>query len=338
MKTKITFYWIMLFINISVNAQNFINNYSFEQYTQCPDNLNEISYSIGWKSYYATPEYYNVCATNPNVSVPHNAYGSYQLPLTGVAYAGFYAYWSPIYGNGHKNIREHIGRQLASPLVIGTKYYVSFKVSLADNSATMGSANCACNNLGIKFSTMPYNIYADSANSSPLVNNFAHIFETTLITDTVNWTTVAGSFIADSAYDYLIIANFFKDANTDTLLFKPSQIYCFAYYYVDDVCISTDALTCGLTDISEIQLENAIKIFPNPFCISTTIEIDDKFKFNICEAILYNILGVELKHYEMKNSELTIERDDLPEGMYFLKINIDKQFFTQKLIITNLNK
>ncbi len=310
-------------------AQNLVPNYSFEQYTQCPDNENEVSYSTGWKSYYASPDYYNVCATNPWVSIPYNIGSSYQPAATGAAYCGFYAYWSPISGNGYINLREHIGRQLASPMQIGTKYYVSFKVSLAYNG---WSADCATNNIGMKFSSVPYDIYADSAGSSPLVNNFAHIYDTTLISDTVNWTTISGSFVADSTYNYLIIANFFKDANTDTVLLNfPSQTYCFAYYYVDDIYVSTQPLS----NIIENDFENAVSIYPNPFSNSTTLKFNDDFHFNSCKVTLYDILGKEIKNYEMKSNELNIERDGLPEGIYFLKIQYNNNFLNHKLLITN---
>ena len=294
---------------------------------------NQVSYSIGWKSYYASPDYYNVCATNPWVSIPYNIGGSYQQTATGSAYSGFYAYWSPTFSGGVCcNMREHIGRQLPAPLVIGTKYFVSFKVSLAFNN---NSASCATNNLGIKFSTVPYDIYADSAGSSPLANNFAHIYDTTLIADTVNWTTIKGSFIADSAYNYLILGNFFKDANTDTLILSTSYLWCYSYYYVDDICVSTNSLTCDLTSVNETQLQNLVEINPNPFSNTTTLKLDDGFYFNSCKVTLYDIFGEEIKNYEMKSNELKIERGELPEGIYFLRIQVDNILFTQKLLITN---
>jgi len=317
-----------------VKAQNLVPNYSFEQYSQCPDNENQISYSIGWKSYYATPDYFNICATGAIASIPYNWVGSYQPPLSGSsAYAGFFAYWSGVFSGGGSNLREHIGRQLLSPLVVGVKYFVSFKVSLA--ASTGANANCACNNIGIKFSTVPYDLYADSSGSSPLVNNFAQIYDSTLISDTVNWTTISGSFIADSAYNYLIIANFFKDINTDTLIIFPFQNYCYSYYYVDDICVSTNSFTCITTGVNEIQLQDIVKIYPNPFSNSTTLKFNDSLHFNSYKVTLYDAMGKEIKNYEMKSSELKIERNGLPEDIYFLKILINNNSFFQKLLITN---
>lgn len=330
MKKNLLFF--LIFCSSFLQAQNLVPNYSFEQYLQCPDNENEISYSIGWKSYYATPDYYNVCATNPWVSIPNNLGGSYQPTTTGNAYCGFYAYWSPTFSGGLPNLREYIGRQLASPLVVGQKYFVSFKVSLAFNN---NSASCATNNLGIKFSTIPYDLYADSSGSSILANNIAHIYDTTLISDTVNWTTIRGSFIADSTYNYLIIGNFFKDVNTDTLILSNSYIWCYSYYYVEDICVSTDSLTCDGASVNEIQLQNVVKIYPNPFSASTTIKLNDGFCINNCYVKLYDMVGEELRNYKMKNNELQIERDGLTNGIYFLHIQFGNYKIIQKLIITN---
>src|SRR3972149_4387494 len=133
---------IFIVFSSSALAQNLVSNYSYEAYSQCPDNENQMSYSIGWGSYYGTPDYFHNCALNSNVSIPYNWAGSYQQPLPGSsAYAGFFAYWSGTFSGGYPNMREHIGRQLSSPLIIETKYYVTFKVSLA--MSTGGNANCA---------------------------------------------------------------------------------------------------------------------------------------------------------------------------------------------------
>jgi OmpA-OmpF porin, OOP family len=325
--------YIFLFFSSSLVAQNLVPNYSFEQYIQCPFDENQVAFSIGWKSYYATPDYFNACATNPELSVPYNFYGSYQPPANGVAYSGFYAYWSPAFAGGTKNFREHIGRQLLSPLTIGQKYFASFKVSLVFNTFGIGKEHCATNNLGIKFSTVPYDIYADSTSGSPLVNNFAHIHTTSLITDTINWTLISGSFVADSSYDYFIIGNFFTDANTDTVILLPSQDYCYAYYYIDDICISTDSLTCGITSVNKLQLQNTINIYPNPFSNSAILEFSNGLYLNNNKVALYDMMGNNIRNYEMKGDKLKIERNGLSQGVYLIKL--DNYFLTQKLLITN---
>ncbi len=323
------------FLLLTCTAQNLVPNPSFEQYSQCPDGEGEISYSIGWESYYGTPDYFNACASNPEFSVPYNLNGSYQPSPNGVAYAGFYAYWSPAFSGGGKNLREHIGRQLSSPLVIGTKYYVSFKVSMAFNN---NSASCACNNIGIKFSTVSYaNTYVDSSGCSPLTNNFAPIYDTSLISDTINWTTIQGSFVADSNYIYVVIGNFFKDTNTDTLIFPTSPQYhwCYSYYYVDDIYVSTEP-----ENVIENDFETSVSMYPNPFTAFTEITIQGINSNENISIEIYDLLGNKKEvindiaennnKYEVK---IKIERGNLSEGIYLLKIKADNKIFTNKLII-----
>src|SRR4051812_45907254 len=62
-----------------------------------------------------------------------------------------------------------------------------------------------------------------------------------------------------------MLGNFFDDLNTDTL-----QMYgtwnCFSYYFLDNVCVSTDSLfTLTWTGIKNIDdKENCFVVYPNP--------------------------------------------------------------------------
>ena len=81
---------------------------------------------------------------------------------TGNAYCGLVTFVDP--SNG-VNIREYIGAQLASPLVIGTKYYVSFKTCLSegDCDGSTGTAfdfNIATNKIGVKFITYNFPFFS----------------------------------------------------------------------------------------------------------------------------------------------------------------------------------
>ena len=220
-------------------------------------------------------------------------------------------------------IAEYIGVQLLSPLETGTKYYVSFKANLAlNNNHTF---NQATNNLGILFSTVPY------SNSNPLLaNNFAHIYSTSVITDTINWTTISGSFIADSVYKYLIIGRFFDDSHTiivqmqDTLNWGRQ-----AYYYIDNVYVSTNPME----GIVEQDLKERIYVYPNPFTDSTIIELNNSNSFNDSQIIIYNAFGREVRKYLSVGKKIKIERENLLSGIYFLNIKIDNKTLTQKLII-----
>ena len=85
----------------------------------------------------------------------------------------------------------------------------------------------------------------------------------------------------------------------------------------------------------------AINISPNPFSTSTTIVVSDKGqgtseKLNF---VMYDLLGREVKHLSFTNSlihSFTLDRGNLEEGMYFYKINDEKEMIgTGKIIIDN---
>ncbi|HTA27790.1 MAG TPA: hypothetical protein VK809_08375, partial [Bacteroidia bacterium] len=124
---------LLLILNsslIALKAQtNLVQNPSFEIYDTCPKLQDEISYAVGWNHFDGTPDYFNACCpfTTSSFCVPYN-WGGYQQAASGVAYSAFGAYSL----NYHSNtIREFSGGILSAPLSIGTKYFVSFKVSLS---------------------------------------------------------------------------------------------------------------------------------------------------------------------------------------------------------------
>jgi hypothetical protein len=308
-------------------AQNLLPNPSFELYSQCPDNENQVEYATGWSNYSSsTPDYFNSCSQNPDFSIPDN-WAGYHQDLTGKAYCGIgvYAYPSSV-----PNLREFIGRKLSTPLLIGGKYNVSFKVSLGINRWPKPDLNCATNNLGMLFSTIEYSI------NNPLsVQNYAHVFTDTIIKDTINWSVIKGSFIADSAYMYVIIGNFFDDLSTDTAKIYNKQFnqsFCVGYYLIDDVFIEKDI--ADNTNIISEKIINNFFIYPNPFNDFTNILFEDK-GINEISLILYDVFGKNVKELHNLTSPIILQKDNISEGIYFMKIQIGNQFFVHKLLITN---
>jgi hypothetical protein len=208
-------------------AQNLVPNPSFEENTECPNFTGALENSLHWLIFRDSPDYMNSCTSNSLLDVPYNYFG-YQEAASGRAYAGLYTM-------GIKEYREIIGIGLSDPLEIGQKYYVSYKAVLAYNGN--GISTCYSNNLGAKFSTNQY----DEDNPIP-INNSAHINRSELLGDSINWTIIKGSIIADSAYQYLAIGNFYSTSNTDTVQIEPPGKV--AYYLIDDVCVSRDTIDC----------------------------------------------------------------------------------------------
>ena len=113
-------------------ATNLVPNPSFESYTNCPDSISELNYAAPW--YHptdGTSDYYNTCATDPNISVSASFTG-FQFPFTGQGYAGAFVY-NPGGNNATNSYREYLQTPLSAPLAAGQSYTVSFYVSRADN-------------------------------------------------------------------------------------------------------------------------------------------------------------------------------------------------------------
>lgn len=311
-------------IYISSYAQNIVPNPSFEIYSLCPDTPNQINRATGWSSYRETPDYYNSCATPGTTQyVPMTWYG-YQQASSGNAYAGIGCHGSQ--GGADTIFREYIGAQLSTMLTIGQTYYVSFKVNLGDNNTL-----CASNNLGIVFSTIPYS----RTNPAP-IQNFAHVYTTAIITDTANWTTISGSIIADSAYQYIIIGNFFDNQQTSVNVLNSTTYPCGSYYFIDDICVSTDALTCGITAINETENgEESIYVFPNPTSGNATIRYTLPQGETKGEIIIYDIAGAEVERILVTNgnSKIVLDNFALQAGTYFYQLSTSKGIIGAKKMV-----
>jgi hypothetical protein len=310
---------IFLLITPFLFAQvNLVPNPSFEVYDTCPNGEGQVNHALGWNinGINNTPDYYNSCSVN--FSTPQN-WSGYQVPFEGNAYCGFYTSF-PLY----PPYREYIGTQLVTPLDSGTKYFVSFYVSLANG------VNCGTNKTGILFSTIPY--YFDAA--SPTYLNTSQIFTQNIIIDTLNWVKISGSFIADSSYKYISIGNFFDNANTDTTIWLGTN--CVAYYYLDNVCVSTDSLTCNVPDAiyENNSKSKTFNIYPNPATNELNIDcaLTDKIYFE-----LYDLIGAKRKAVTLDIGSLTkrIDLTDIDSGFYFYSV-VDRKgnrIKTGKLVV-----
>lgn len=143
----------------------------------------------------------------------------------------------------------------------------------------------ATNKLGILFSTIDYGIFYPSP-----VNNYAQVYTDSIITDTLSWVPIRGSFIADSNYSFITIGSFFTDAFVDSLQILGTL--CRAYYYVDDICVSTDSAYCYnyvYTAINESTNPFDISVYPNPAIDVVNIAFD--FSYEPHDISIYDELG-----------------------------------------------
>jgi hypothetical protein len=294
MRNKIIY--IVLVLAFKLNAQvNLVMNPSFETQTLCPSNTGgDVDKAIGWDTCRGTADYFHSCGTNVFSQVPKYEFG-YQVPFNGIAYTGLLTF-----NQSFNSEREIIIGQLVSPMTVGQKYYITFKVSRADH-INMGYST---NKIGVKFTKVKQ--------SYVQINNVAHYYSNNVITDTLNWTKISGNFISDSIYQYIMLGNFFDDINTTKI---NDGIGSYAYYYIDDVCLSTDSIFCAsLNEVGIQEIKNSVEnliFYPNPANEKITVRTSGEFR--IYSPMGYSIL---LESAESKNE---IDTSKLPSGLYFIK-------------------
>lgn len=277
LSTKLKIYILLHFFTcqffIGYSQVNLVPNGGFENYSSCPQSAGQLTCSTNWFIAGGSTDYYNACAPQGYVSVPSNFYG-FQYAASGASYIGMVTFGlnepAPPY------YREPAMTKLTQTLSIGTKYYVSFKAVLTINDF---ESCCASNKLGALFSKVAF-----SVDDKAPINNFAHVYSNIIITDTLNWTTIAGSFISDSAYQYVTIGNFFSSANTSYIDYKNNfPQTAGAYYFIDDVKVSTDSgfVYAGIKTIN--PLDEKIDIYPNPVVNELTVHSSKykKLDFNL---------------------------------------------------------
>jgi len=211
---------VLLVVPPRCEAQvNLVPNPSFEEIDSCPQwpvlaNFSPDARPTYWYSCNDTPEYFTACV-DTLTGVPSNFF-TYQSAFAGNAYIGMYTYTTLA------EFREMVGVQLISPLVVGQTYYASFYANAAFGGERHWPMR-ATDNIGLLF-TMAPNEWVYPMDSYPLLRNYAHVHSTQVISDTLGWTLVSGSFVADSAYGYMIIGNHYGDALTMIEVLDPDTM------------------------------------------------------------------------------------------------------------------
>jgi len=303
-------------------AQNLVPNWSFEQISLCPHDEDQLEYAYGWGDYFVTPDLYNSCDGADTAGVPAN-WAGYQVPGNGVGYAGLIAYGAG--GNGH----EVIGAQFTSPLQVGVAYELSVRFSWTTGAVgTLTSIKYSSNNLGLMLRTQPLM----DLEWLPWPN-YAHVSSPDVISDSVEWTTVQGVIVADSAYQFVLVGNFFDDASTTVELTNPGGQFGFSYYYVDDVCVVPLGGECGLAaNVHTTASSSSFVVHPVPF--DEEIVIDGPLQGDISIQVL-GALGAEVYRSEITGHQGpgVLHLPELASGPYILRVTDPQRELLRQLIV-----
>ncbi len=224
MKLKVTICICILSMGKFSHAQNLVPNGNFELFSNCPTNISQINYAVGWINAqpYSSPDYFNSCDSYANV--PKTIFGYQQDHSIGNGIAGIYTFNKGFSNNG----RDYIQAQLNDTLTTGKKYIASMYVN---------NSNCfdyCIATLGIHF----------TKTSTPWPTNVGFINvpnpkvrHTVPIKDTLNWILVQDT-IRGNGEKFLTIGNFSTDSQSDTLtIIGNGTFFGAAYNFIDGVSI-----------------------------------------------------------------------------------------------------
>lgn len=101
---------------------------------------------------------------------------------------------------------------------------------------------------------------------------------------------------------------------------------------INELALLPFTCTVGIEDLTNLKVN--VKIYPNPFSNSTTLEIQTGTLTNY-ELKIYDIHGSEVHPEIIRNSDsFVISRSNLTSGMYFYRVKDNKQFISSgKFII-----
>lgn len=301
---------VLFLVSSICHAQNLVPNGDFEIYGAVPCGWTGSASAFsaatsGWTSpTNGTPDIHSTLISQSCSNFhPHSTYscnnGS-QVPYSGNIFSGFY---TNVMGTPN---REYIQAQLSSPMSPGLAYYVQFYVSLGEESAF------ATNNIGVWFSTAATNV--------PIITELGYtpqVLFTNVITDTANWVLLTDTIIPTQAYQYIIIGNFFNDSATTAVNVNPLACWARSYYYCDDVCISTNPLSCSSSiGVNENLNEKEINVFPNPFSDNLNIETNNP---GLLEIIVYDITSRIIVQQQFTGS-VSLNTSQFSKGIYLYEV------------------
>lgn len=203
-------------------GQNLCQNGSFETYTVCPDDENQLNRANHWfNANYGSSDLMATCAAQSIVAIPKN-FAGIQSPYSGSNYAHFLV--TNFISNG-TFYHEYVANELAIVLEAHKKYEVVYQINLADYS------NYGMDRIGVLISDLKPNYTTlERISEVPQLESKKGL----VLADTTNWVEIRDTFTARGGERYLTIGQFYPN---DSLTFEylPNPRFTRASYYIDGV-------------------------------------------------------------------------------------------------------
>lgn len=398
---------LIIFTNVKgQQVANYITNGGFEQVYSCTGFDQSINNSKGWRSIDSSilgPLMLNTICYS---SVPHNGL-TFQWPHNGNNHVQTSFLCQPPQCNPTSN-RGYFRNRLKSNLINGKSYCVKAYVNVS-NPSSYGISN-------IGFFFVNNSIDTITKFKIPLTYITPQVENPTsnILTDTLNWVPITGTFVANGTEKHCVIGNFKSDAATTKTLINSSSLPTIGCdILIDDVsCIPIDlpayagpdifgipgntvylgrpqdvgideaclwynltnttipianaagftstvaattqsymvkqdicgvikydtvvvyASAVGLENVSSSEVENGIRVYPNPANsvinveVSTSLDLTLKIKLE-----LINTLG-QVIHSELATTKnLTLKTKNFNNGVYTLLIKTEIGTLSRKVVI-----
>ncbi len=288
----------------TVWAQNLVPNGNFED-GDCPTTyaaINDLDHwyfgiqlpDVEW-NLWPSPDWWHTCSPFEELQPP-NVSAGYQTPLSGGGMAGVLTYVDI-----GSDKREILSIELLENLEIGATYTFSFSAARAVAPGIGGSTN----RLGMKLTTFPF----WTTHEGPLTNS-AHFSVEEVLEDSTNWTTLTTEIIADSAYRYLHLGNFYDDDHTTIVTYDDLMVLR-PYYFLDEVSLVKESLTTVGRDF----ISDNLRVFPNP----ATDFIKIKSRKRITEIQVFGLEGQMVFERKLnREEEVEVDISAWSSGLYIL--------------------
>ena len=260
--------------------------------------------------------------------LPMNMF-TFQEPFEGNSCIGLGTYIN----TGSEEQREWIMVPLLDNLVQGQTYYCSFRANAGlGGNLPHPTIWVASNHVGMLFTT--YERHWDWGEPYPSALNRAQVQYPQILSDTLGWTLVSGSFVADSAYSYLMMGNFYSNAQTDTLHFanqaSVEQWYDNGYTLIDAVCVSPLPNGCELAHEVSENVDSTPFVSPNP-------AIDELVIGRAAgqEAAVVDMLGRMVWNGRVDSDRYTIGVTNWARGAYVLQLSGAVSLKFVKFVLTD---
>lgn len=212
---------------------NYVNNGSFEDIYACNTFSQDISVAKYWRSVDSTCYGGIICNTCTGLGTAPLNGNTYQWPKSGQSYAlGTLYCQSPTCPD---NNRGHFRNRLKGNLQSGKTYCVKFYVNIC-NTSTYGM-----DGFGAYFGDNSLDTISKCDRHLPFLIPHIQNPVNNLITDTLNWIPVTGTFVATGTEKHVVIGNFRSNASTNTVMINTNLPGVYTDVCIDDVsCIDVD--------------------------------------------------------------------------------------------------